>query len=426
MDTEQTLHNNMVLDLSRSIAPGIDGWTELLDLFNNNPLSKTEINAITSMQKLFEKLVDYETIKVGKYGKVIKLLQSNGKEQFNVLVKIMQNCQDAIAEMKNAAGNQLKPADNTGTPMQSVKKSEAPSNQLTSDDKTETTMQSDREHLSPEVTPQNVGPSGGPSSDKYPRSYTKREARGKKGLMVIFNFTFKGENSERKHAPVDKKHLTDFFKNELGWYVKDHEDCTVAEVQKYLEQARTTLKKDKYNNGSCKYYCLFVAVMSHGEEEYFITKGGTKFKYADVFSAFTNKKLPEFAGRPKVFLMQSCKGKELQNDIHSDHIHDKCPILDDSDILVIWATTPGCKAFAKSSDGSFLIEVTIKHFQKKFASDDVECMLSDIRRTIAYDPKYRSTPDATEPYRQMPCTWSTLTDKLYLIRYHCLLGKRPR
>ncbi|XP_021356424.1 caspase-3-like [Mizuhopecten yessoensis] len=166
--------------------------------------------------------------------------------------------------------------------------------------------------------------------------------------------------------------------------------------------------------------------MSHGGEEYFLTKDEKEFKYADVFSEFTNGKIPEFAGRPKVFLMQSCKGKEVQNEILSDHVREQCPILDDSDILVIWATTPGCKAFGRSSDGSFLIEVTINHFQQKFASDDVECMLSDIRRTIAYGQKYRSTPGANVPYRQMPCTWSTLTDKLYLIRYQCVLQKYPR
>lgn len=54
--------------------------------------------------------------------------------------------------------------------------------------------------------------------------------------------------------------------------------------------------------------CCLVALMSHGEEGFIKMKDGEKVSLEGIFEMFNNKNCPALQEKPKIFIIQACRG----------------------------------------------------------------------------------------------------------------------
>ena len=232
-----------------------------------------------------------------------------------------------------------------------------------------------------------------------------------KGLMLILNFSKTRGGSEND---VDK--LRELFQSTFKFHVECEPDLSKDGLKDTLTDVRDSYMKTARQ--AKQYYCFVCVVMSHGDEHGIRTNDGEHITMDEITSYFKNKETPGFLGKPKIFIVQACRGSSTQPVVESDDwsedIDDyvgKMSVPHDADILIAYATTPGNKAFrTKYSDvGAWFIHVLLKIIEDSYEVDHFEDMLISVRHKIALDPKWR-----TSKYRQMPCSWTTLTKRFYL------------
>lgn len=227
---------------------------------------------------------------------------------------------------------------------------------------------------------------------------------GQKGLMLILNFS---RNREGSTDDVEK--LTTFFGGKFDFEIENQPDLKKEDLQKELTGFR-----DEYLNSprhSKKYYCFVCVIMSHGNEKGIMTDDKQPISIDEITSYFKNKETPNFIGKPKIFIVQACRGSSVQPVITPDDWpEDKMSVPHDADILIAYATTPGYKAFrTKFSDiGAWFIHVLLEEIEESYESDHLEDMLISVRHKLAIDEEWRRSEMC-----QMPCTWTTLTKRLF-------------
>ncbi|KAH3806086.1 caspase-7-like [Dreissena polymorpha] len=244
--------------------------------------------------------------------------------------------------------------------------------------------------------------------------------KDRRGYLLIINYT-----NGRNAADHDVKALKSFFRDEVHFEVDvNDKDLSLAELNEYLEAAKNKLNGVLGKN----IYCFICAIMGHGNQNGIATTDD-KFKSAeDIRMEFRNDTIPNYTGRPKIFLLQACRGSVRQDgveidedddkaenseaEIDEDDIISKVPL--DADTLLAFSTTPGYKSFRKTGGtsfrGSWFIQSCVQVFQEYYKSDHLEDMLITVRERVAELER----PD--DGKKQMPCVWSTLTRRLYLTK----------
>ena len=54
--------------------------------------------------------------------------------------------------------------------------------------------------------------------------------------------------------------------------------------------------------------CLFVAVFTHGEKNGTVHARDTAYNFSSIWGEFVGRRCVSLAGKPKVFLVQACRG----------------------------------------------------------------------------------------------------------------------
>ncbi|XP_021709829.1 caspase-8 [Aedes aegypti] len=213
--------------------------------------------------------------------------------------------------------------------------------------------------------------------------------------VVIFHHLFENDPERiRRGSQHDHKLVIDFFNELNAKVIYSHQDPKVRKVKTTMENVR------KMDFGA--YSCLIIVIMSHGDIKNQICALDGKYNLDDdiVDPTRANKSL---RGRPKIFIVQACKGQNL---IEAD-----CnkTVPSPSDILICFSTYEGTPAFRIVDEGTYFIQTLIKMLREMPEMSIVEIM-----------PLIRSE-FRSKGIRQVPTDMSTLT-KSFFFRD---LKKRP-
>ncbi|CAG2211594.1 unnamed protein product [Mytilus edulis] len=276
-------------------------------------------------------------------------------------------------------------------------------------------------------------------------------------------FQFHGETSERKGSDVDCKNLTNFFKEELKYQVEcTTRDMTKLELQDYFQEIARTYLTEK----SKDYHSFICVIMSHGNKGGIRTTDGL-ITVEEIKKPFKNKTGGKFNGKPKLFLIQACRGKEEQEKvvvsdcfgtkIHTGHVgrYDEFPgnrqrrssvetsvikpgILDqpsassevfytdahsyssknvptDADIIVAYASTPGYISIRNIYEGAFFIRAFLSVAKNKYNEEHIEEILRNVRRELATNPEYAPQSGSLAGKCQMGQVRDYIYEEIFLV-----------
>ena len=227
--------------------------------------------------------------------------------------------------------------------------------------------------------------------------------------IIINNEEFKIPSlKSRLGANIDSGNLWNLF-NYLGFDIQRHDNKTHIEMRHILNEV-AAMDHDKYN-------CLMVAILTHGDYGdvlYGTTGGGIMIQ--EVIETFSGTRCPSLIGKPKIFIIQACRGRRHNRAIQLSD--EWCDMTDSSvnptvhpnisDYLVAYSTIPGHASFRNNNSGSIYISTLVKTFIKYAAYEDVVTMLERVTdEVIKYEP--RGHGDS----RQSPEIRSTLRGKVY-------------
>ena len=141
----------------------------------------------------------------------------------------------------------------------------------------------------------------------------------------------------------------------------------------------------------------------------------------EVIETFSGTRCPSLIGKPKIFIIQACRGRRYNQTVQSsndwydmtDSSADPTVHPNISDYLVAYSTIPGHVSF-NNNIGSIYITTLVKIFRRYTAYEDVVtiCMLESRRVTnkvTQYEPRGNGVQDS----RQSPEICSALRGKIY-------------
>ncbi|XP_072175565.1 caspase-3-like [Diadema setosum] len=249
-----------------------------------------------------------------------------------------------------------------------------------------------------------------------------------KCYVLFINNLFTGRSDYRTGAERDEENVQRLFKDLGGNFCLEYiKDVTKGQLDRYLSDLQNTL-------GSGSYKSFIFILGSHGEPQSSRTGGPEKdgvlmaddswMLVDDIIKNFHGDKIPKMRDRPKIFIIQSCRGKESarwvsypdgpgdlssQGMMHNMESFDVLTRPVNSDVLIAYATTEGTKAFRNHYEGSWFVHDlcdVIAEFKDK------EHILDILVRVNKKMARRESTKDRA---KQMPCFVCTFTKRFMFI-----------
>ena len=240
------------------------------------------------------------------------------------------------------------------------------------------------------------------------------EYAGIRGYGIIFVNHFTGANS-REGADEDVKLLYHLFKN-LGLMPFVCENKTAKEMLDIVDSY-----KDNKEPLS-KFGCLFLAISTHGgERDVIYGNDGIGIELSEIVSRFDNDRCPPMIGKPKVFLVQACRGVLKDHQVveaaspgeRRGPTSVKYPVTSAAkqDCLLAFASNPGYKA-RRDECGSWFFQA-LYHAYKQYGNThpDFEQILKLTNRLLIENFSLE------EGNRLQPCHVSSNLTKLLLMPY---------
>lgn len=233
------------------------------------------------------------------------------------------------------------------------------------------------------------------------------------GLCIIINnknFLRNTGMACRSGTDEDAARLRETFMT-LKYEVRNKNDLTCKEI---MELMYNVSKEDHSKRSS--FICV---LLSHGEEGIIYgTDGPLDLKKLTSF--FKGDYCRSLTGKPKLFIIQACRGTELDSGIETDSGTDddmtcqKIPV--EADFLYAYSTAPGYYSWRNSKDGSWFIQSLCAMLKLYAHKLELMHILTRVNQKVATEFESFSLNSTFHAKKQIPCIVSMLTKELYF--YH--------
>ena len=237
---------------------------------------------------------------------------------------------------------------------------------------------------------------------------------------IINNIDFCTTNKQDR-SNKDAKALEDLFGGYLGFNVHRFDNQSSTEMQALMVKVQ--------NEDHSKMNCLVIAILSHGTNEAICGTDEIEVSVEKITGYFKGTKCPTLKGKPKVFILQACRGHKYDHgveldavdgpgDIHLDKVSVKIDHFESSstvipkeaDFVFVYSTTSGYVSFRHEEEGTQCIRTFTKVMHEQADREDFLSMLTEVNREVA-DEEIKF---GGKNCKQMPAPVTTLRYKLYL------------
>ncbi|EDW12820.1 caspase [Drosophila mojavensis] len=225
-----------------------------------------------------------------------------------------------------------------------------------------------------------------------------------RGLAMIFShehFNKKGLPS-RPETVIDSENLSRVLKK-LGFDVRIYKDLCHETLRETLNNA---VGMDHSNND-----CILIALLTHGKNNK-VYAHDHSYELERIWESFTADKCPTLAGKPKIIIVQACRGN-LRDPGYFVHSKGHTETDGDSecsyriprfaDFLVAFCTVPNYRSWSNTLKGSWFIYNLCEELEANAHSMNMLSLLTFVSQRVA-----NCESDETQE-KQISCCMSTLT-----------------
>ncbi|XP_054773897.2 caspase-6-like [Lytechinus pictus] len=243
----------------------------------------------------------------------------------------------------------------------------------------------------------------------------------KRGMAVIFNhenFDWRTGMNQR----VGTNHDVDNLKlhlGRLGFQVLVFQDASAKELRRNLELAA----KEDHTDYDC-FMCVF---LTHGDDGIIYARDST-LELQELFEFFRGEKCPTLIGKPKLFLIQACRGERHEIGVEPPDVTDSAAPEEEwvtvtdsgtrptipaaADMLLSYSVVQGYYSHRDTAYGSWYIQALAKVLALHGTTMEFTEILTLVNQLISQRAVERCLDQRMIGKKQMPCYMSMLTRKL--------------
>ncbi|XP_052235568.1 caspase-8-like [Dreissena polymorpha] len=251
----------------------------------------------------------------------------------------------------------------------------------------------------------------------------KMDSNPRGWCVIINNQDFYTDPSDRDAQAMpprmgtlkDAENLTYTFKK-LGFVVQRYDNLTADEMMRTLVDA-------SHNVDHSKFDCFVCCILTHGVLNHLYGANSRLISLKELTSCFQTNRCPTLAGKPKLFFLQACQGRDKMeagevperdapepfNDVEVDTLPREM-LPNEADFLLGYATVPGYVSFRSRNQGSWYIRKLCEYLGKYANKHHLLDILTEVNREVA---KADANLDGGR-YKQVPAPTYTLRKRLYL------------
>ncbi|CAG2211973.1 CASP7 [Mytilus edulis] len=254
----------------------------------------------------------------------------------------------------------------------------------------------------------------------------------KSGLVLVLNnkeFHVQGEDlGDRTGTDIDASTISQRF-SELGFEYELETDLPKSATVDWFERVKRQLIKKPVD-------CFALVILSHGTENG-VYATDQFMRTEDIVETFNATNCPPLRFKPKIVIIQSCRGTTLSRGINvglqdpnqADAIADTREYNEwlmgipttvtirlnyEADFLFIYVSVPGAGAFRNAAEGTPFIRHLSKAIEEMEVNEDFYSVLTSVNKMVGMTYKPNIGEAEYNNVVQMPCFVSHLTKSLRL------------
>uniref|UniRef100_A0A3P8T3B3 Caspase-6 n=1 Tax=Amphiprion percula TaxID=161767 RepID=A0A3P8T3B3_AMPPE len=242
----------------------------------------------------------------------------------------------------------------------------------------------------------------------------------RRGLALIFNqerFFWRLGLSDRHGTNADRANLEKRLL-ELNFVVRSYDNYKQVEVLDKIYEAA----EEDHSDADC----FVLAFLSHGEDDHVYAYDG-KISIQDITSLFKGDKCKSLAGKPKIFIIQACRGDKhddpvtvcdaVDSDLKTNEV-----VVDASavhtlpagaDFIMCYSVAEGYYSHRETINGSWYVQDLCEILRKFGDSLEFTELLTLVNRKVSMRSVLCAIDRNAIGKKQVPCFASMLTKKLY-------------
>ncbi|XP_005113266.2 cell death protein 3, partial [Aplysia californica] len=219
--------------------------------------------------------------------------------------------------------------------------------------------------------------------NNYKKSYPLHKIP--RGLFLIINVDEVEGKPPRKGTNFDRDNLMNLL-CQLHFEPVVYNDSDGLSAQEIVIKLQDFARRKEHKRADACVICL----LSHGEEGYIFGTDGKRIPLDEIFLLFGNTNCKELMGKPKVFIIQACRGGILDKGVRMDEPDGgtlpnmpvaQLPTM--SDMLIGCPTMAGYYAWRNRARGSWYIEAIVQVFMKYAKCEDICVMLNRVNQLVS-------------------------------------------
>ncbi|NXE54474.1 CASP6 protein, partial [Casuarius casuarius] len=245
----------------------------------------------------------------------------------------------------------------------------------------------------------------------------------RRGVALIFNhehFFWHLMLPERRGTIADKNNLTHSLTH-LGFEVRCFDDLKAEDMLDKIYDASA----EDHSDADC-FVCV---ILSHGEDDH-VFAYDAQIKIETITSMFRGDRCQSLAGKPKIFIIQACRGDKHDDPVVVrdlvDSAEDESLVSETevdaasvytlpagADFLMCYSVAQGYFSHRDTLNGSWYIQDLCEALKRHGSSLEFTELLTVVNRKVSHRKVDRCKDRNAIGKKQIPCFASMLTKKLY-------------
>ncbi|XP_064366658.1 caspase-6 [Dromaius novaehollandiae] len=245
----------------------------------------------------------------------------------------------------------------------------------------------------------------------------------RRGVALIFNhehFFWHLMLPERRGTTADKNNLTCSLTH-LGFEVRCFDDLKAEDMLEKIYDASA----EDHSDADC-FVCV---ILSHGEDDH-VFAYDAQIKIETITSMFRGDRCQSLAGKPKIFIIQACRGdkhddpvvvRDLVDGAEDESLASETEVDAASvytlpagaDFLMCYSVAQGYFSHRDTLNGSWYIQDLCEALKRHGSSLEFTELLTVVNRKVSHRKVDRCKDRNAIGKKQIPCFASMLTKKLY-------------
>ncbi|XP_062902343.1 caspase-6-like isoform X1 [Mobula hypostoma] len=245
----------------------------------------------------------------------------------------------------------------------------------------------------------------------------------RRGTALIFNhehfYWYLGLPS-RGGTNADKMNLERRLRD-LGFDVSTYDNLKSIDIMEIIHKEATS----DHSDADC-FLCIF---LSHGENNHVFAYDG-KINLQDITARFRGDKCSSLVGKPKIFIIQACRGDKHDDPVMpKDEVDSVCESRAENEVVVdagtmhtlpagadfvmCYSVAEGFYSHRETINGSWYIQDLCKAIETYGSQFEFTELLTLVNRKVSQRSVLNCADRTAIGKKQIPCFSSMLTKKLY-------------